>query len=165
MKREQSLKIMDAEIAKWQRFKDIINFFEKGIKYKIRIRYYEWDDKNKKRLEKEHMFIGMLREFNKSSINFEVLTVEKVDRTSFQYKLSNHNRDLENARNLLAGETPKWGQTEEWAKRIVKKPFSCSVKLEDFLEWDVWEFDPVEGPLLINNEFVSEKMKKELFGV
>lgn len=185
MKKEKSLEIINKEIARWEAIKDVVERLEKGKTYRIKFHYTErllkvpGDWKTAYWKDGESVFIGTVKEFNKASINFEVLTVQDVEESGFRYKLRSHAGTLKSYHRALtdlerrAAERPASEQTltsqEKKDKdryiRNIKKPFHCSVNLEAFLEWEEWEPNPIEVPLMVNYEFISEKMKKLLFGV
>jgi hypothetical protein len=178
MKKEKSLEIIDAEIARWVRMKEIINAFEKGKMYKILFKYTEryekipGDWKSIVWIPRESVFIGTLKEYNKASINFEVLTIKDVEKSDFRYKLSTHAnmlatyrrqlKDLENIKPELSEQQKK--DKKRYLKNINKK-FHCSIALDSFLSWDEWVPNVTEAPLMVNHEFISEGMRKKLFGV
>lgn len=183
MKKEDSVKIIEKEIARWERMKEVVNGFEKGKIYKIIFQYEElthrdpmnW--KNHVWTRRESVFIGTLKEYNKASINFEILTVRDVDGSEFRYKISSEDRRLDyyrkqmkviDDRYALPGSTKMTDQDKKDKKRLAKnlnKKFHCSVKLDDFIKWEEWDNDLTQAPLMVNYQYVSEKMRKLLFGV
>ena len=90
MKKEKSLEIVEKEIERWVRIKDIINAFEKGKMYKIKFAYVEskltipGDYKSRVWIPRESVFIGTLKTYNKLSINFEILAVQDVEGSEFR---------------------------------------------------------------------------------
>ena len=144
MKKEASLKIINEEIARWERIKDLVTTLEKGKMYKIIFKFFELDNrKNNSWVERESVFIGTLKEFNKASINMEVHSIKDVNKSGIAHEINSHK--------LL------------FNKNINKK-FHCSIKLDDFKSWEEWVPNSTEAPLMVNYDFISEKMRNELFG-
>ena len=183
MKKEASLEIINKEIVRWERIRDLVTTLEKGKMYKIVFNYTErketipGDWKSAIWIPRESVFIGTLKEYNKQSINMEVHSIDDVEKSEFRYKIAEHARGITSYRRqlkelegnyALPGVTTMSDQDAKDKKRYIKnlnKKFHCSIKLDAFKSWEEWEPNVLEAPLMINNDFISEKMKQLLFGV
>lgn len=146
MKREEAIATAQAEIDRYERIKFIIDELDLGGVYKINCQH-RWGSQD------TFEFVGKVVTYNKLSIRFQILTAKKL--TS---KMESEMRSMLRKKQQDARQKGMDPSLITVAKDAL---ITSSVTFEEFLEWSEW--DPADAPLIVNNAYISDKLKLDVF--
>ena len=144
MNKKQVIQLFEEEITSITKNISILERLDPKKVYKISHHIYgsvkdEVTKENVWKVIESCSFIGKLKSFNKESLRFVAMGIQKVKGTRFEWDLR---------------------------KQALKKDFEVSLKysaLDSIEEWENLETPQLEAAFLVNHEFISSEMKKRCF--